>query len=206
VVRRLPSRQQSVTPGQAARRKACLALLTAAGLLPFLGACASQPALPWCDPSPTAAGLDGYQLGPGDRLRVVVFRHERLSGEFALDATGTVAMPLVGAIPANGLTAGELGSEIEDQLQEKGYLIVPRVAIEVLTHRPFYILGEVARPGAFEHVSGMTLVNAVALAGGYTARADRSSVSISRSHCVREATAATRVLPSEVIRVPARFF
>jgi len=137
---------------------------------------------------------------------VAVFRHERLSGEFALDTTGMVAMPLIGAIPANGLTAREVEIEIEDQLQEEGYLIAPRVGIEVLAHRPFYILGEVARPGEYEHVSGMTLVNAVALAGGYTSQADRSSVRISRSHCVREATAATRVLPNEVIRVPARFF
>ena len=76
----------------------------------------------------------------------------------------------------------------------------------MLTYRPFYILGEVPRPGEYEYVSGMTLVNAVALAGGYTYRADRTGVTISRGHCVREATAATRVLPGEVIRVPARFF
>ena len=190
------------------RGKAHFALLLAvAGLLPFLGACSSRPALPPCGLDPRApAPPGGYELGPGDRLRVAVFRHERLSGEFALDTTGMVAMPLIGAIPANGLTAREVEIEIEDQLQEEGYLIAPRVGIEVLAHRPFYILGEVARPGEYEHISGMTLVNAVALAGGYTSRADRSSVTISRSHCVREATAATRVLPNEVIRVPAQFF
>jgi protein involved in polysaccharide export with SLBB domain len=135
-----------------------------------------------------------------------MFRHERLSGEFALDATGAIALPLVGAIPAKGLTAREVEIAIEDQLREGGYLVAPDVSIELLNRRPFYVLGEVAQPGQYEHVTGMTLVRAVALAGGYTYRADRGTVTISRGHCLREATAATRVLPGEIIRVPARFF
>jgi protein involved in polysaccharide export with SLBB domain len=76
----------------------------------------------------------------------------------------------------------------------------------VLTRRPIYVVGEVAQPGEYEYVSGMTLMNAVALAGGYTYRADRSSVRISRDHCVREASADSRLLPGAVIRVPPRFF
>jgi polysaccharide export outer membrane protein len=202
-----PLRQQSATPGHAAvPGNACLALLTAVGLLPCLGACSSGPALPRCDLGATAAGLDGYQLGSGDRLQVTVFRHDSLSGEFALDATGTVAMPLVGAISADGLTTRQLETAIEDQLRQEGYLIAPDVSIELLNRRPFYVLGEVAQPGQYEYVAGMTLVNAVALAGGYAYRADRGSVTISRGHCVRQATPATRVLPGEIIRVPARFF
>jgi protein involved in polysaccharide export with SLBB domain len=149
---------------------------------------------------------NGYQLGSGDRLQVTVFRHDNLSGEFALGATGAVALPLVGAIPADGLTARELEVAIEDRLREGGYLVAPDVSIELLNRRPFYVLGEVAQPGQYEHVAGMTLANAVALAGGYTYRADRGSVTISRGHCAREATAATKVLPGGIIRVPARFF
>jgi polysaccharide export outer membrane protein len=188
--------------GQARRR-----LLTALGLLASLGACASGPALPQCDLSRTAAArLDGYQLGPGDQLQVTVFRHEPLSGEFTLGATGMVAMPLVGAVAADGLTTRELELAIEHQLRQERYLVDPDVSIQVLTYRPFYILGEVAQPGEYEYVSGMTLVNAVALAGGYTYRADRSSVTTSRGHCMREATAATRLLPGAIVRVPARFF
>jgi polysaccharide export outer membrane protein len=137
---------------------------------------------------------------------VTVFRDDSLSGEFALDATGRIALPLVGAIPADGLTTRQLESAIEDQLREKGYLVAPDVSIELLNRRPFYVLGEVAQPGQYEYVAGMTLVKAVALAGGYTYRADRAAVRISRGHCVRDATPATRVLPGEVIRVPARFF
>jgi protein involved in polysaccharide export with SLBB domain len=180
-------------------------LLAAVVLLPCLGACSSGPALPQCAVSPTAAS-DGYQLGSGDRLQVTVFRHDSLSGEFALDATGTIALPLVGAVPADGLTTRQLESAIEDQLREGGYLVAPDVSIALLNRRPFYVLGEVAQPGQYEHVAGMTLAKAVAVAGGYTYRADRGSVTISRGHCLREATAATRVLPGEIIRVPARFF
>lgn len=84
---------------------------------------------------------------PGDQLKVTVFRHEDLPGEFTLDATGTVAMPLAGAISADGLTTRELETELEVQLREDGYLVDPHVGIQVLTHWPFYILGEVAQPG-----------------------------------------------------------
>jgi len=188
-------------------RKAGFATLVAAGLLACLSACASDPPLPRCElDAGAAAGLNGYQLGPGDLLQVSVFRHEPLSGEFTLDGTGTLALPLVGDVAADGLTPRELEAEIEDELREGRYLIDPHVSIQVLSHRPFYILGEVAAPGPYEYVAGMTLVNAVALAGGYTPRADRSSVTISRDHCLREAMAATRVLPGDVIRVPVRFF
>lgn len=176
-------------------------------LAALVGACSSTPALPQCS---LAAGanerLRGYDLGPGDRLRVSVFRHENLSGEFALDATGTVALPLVGEISAGGLTARELESRIEERLEEERYLVEPRVSIEVLTYRPFYIMGEVAEPGEYEYVSGMNAVNAVAMAGGYTYRADRSDVTIARGDCFIDATPTTTVLPGEIIRVPERFF
>lgn len=172
-----------------------------------LGACSSTPDLPRCS---LAAGakerLEGYQLGPGDRLRLTVFRHENLSGEFALDATGTVALPLVGEISAGGLTPRELESRIEQQLQKERYLVHPQVSIEVQIYRPFYIMGEVAQPGEYEYVSGMNVVNAVALAGGYTYRADRSDVIISRGDCFIDAAPTTKVLPGEIVRVPERFF
>jgi protein involved in polysaccharide export with SLBB domain len=188
-------------------RQVDLALLTAVALLPSLAACASAPGLPWCPPGQRVpAQQGGYELGPGDRLLVTVFRHERLSGEFTLDPAGSVALPLVGAVFGDGLTPRELEVAIEDELREQRYLVDPDVSIQVLTHRPFYILGEVAQPGEYEYVSGMTLVNAVALAGGYTHRADRSGVTVSRGHCVREATAAARLLPGAIVRVPPRFF
>jgi polysaccharide export outer membrane protein len=202
------SRGQAAAPPEPARRsKAQLTLLTAAGLLPCLAACASGPALPECDLGATAsANPDGYQLGVGDQLRVTVFRHEPLSGEFTVGAGGMVALPLVGAVFADGLTARELEIAIEDQLREQDYLLDPDVSIQLLTHRPFYVVGEVAEPGVYEYVAGMTLANAVALAGGYTYRADRSSVAIVHGDCVRDVTAVASVLPGDIVRVPERFF
>lgn len=182
-------------------------LLGAVFGLGLLGACSATPDLPRCK---VAAGaterLEGYQLGPGDRLRVTVFRHENLSGKFALDATGTVALPLVGEISAGGLTPRELEKKTEQHLQRERYLVSPQVSMEVLTYRPLYVLGEVAQPGEYEYVSGMNVVNAVALAGGYTYRADPSDVTISRGDCFINAEPTTRVLPGEIVQVPERFF
>jgi polysaccharide export outer membrane protein len=137
---------------------------------------------------------------------VTVFRHEPLSGEFTVGSAGMVALPLIEAVSAGGLTARELEIAIEDQLREQDYLLDPDVSIQVLTHRPFYVVGEVAQPGVYEYVTGMTLANAVALAGGYTYRADRSSAAIVHGDCVRDVTAVTRVLPGDIVRVPERFF
>ena len=111
---------------------------------------------------------------------MTVFRHEDLSGEFSLDGEGYFALPLVGEILGGGRTARQLENEIEVALKSGGYLIDPQVSIEVLNYRPFYIIGEVNKPGSFEYVNGMTVINAVALAGGYTYRADQDDIIISR--------------------------
>lgn len=175
--------------------------------LVFLAACAATPDLPRCKlAAGTTERLAGYRLGPGDRLRVTVFRHENLSGEFALDATGTVALPLVGEISAGGLTTRELEEKAEEHLRRERYLVNPQVSMEILTYRPFYVLGEVAQPGEYEYVSGMNVTNAVAVAGGYTYRADASEATISRGDCYINAEPTTKVLPGEIVRVPERFF
>ena len=157
----------------------------------------------------TIADISGYKLGPGDSLRVTVFRHEDLSGEFSLDGEGYFALPLVGEILAGGRTARQVESEVEVALKSGGYLVDPQVSIEVLNYRPFYIIGEVNNPGSFAYVSGMTVINAVALAGGYTYRADQDDIIISRggSNGPRiEALPDTEVLPGDIIEVTERFF
>jgi polysaccharide biosynthesis/export protein VpsN len=189
-------------------------LVLAAGLAV---ACSSSPppALPEAAGAGTAAGgapiedISGYKLGPGDALRVTVFRHEDLSGEFSLDGEGYFALPLVGEILAGGRTARQVESEVETALKSGGYLVEPQVSIEVLNYRPFYIIGEVNQPGSFEYVSGMTVINAVALAGGYTYRADQDDIIISRggSNGPRiQALPDTEVLPGDIIEVTERFF
>jgi polysaccharide export outer membrane protein len=154
-------------------------------------------------------GVEGYKLGPGDRVRVTVFRHLDLSGEFQLDGGGAFAMPLVGEIQGGGLSARRLETEIEKRLKDGGYLVNPQVGIEVLNYRPFYIVGEVNNPGSYQYVNGMTVINAVALAGGFTYRADQDDIVINRGGSQGrevEGLLDTEVLPGDIINVTERFF
>ena len=128
------------------------------------------------DAAAAEASVAGYRLGPGDQVRLTVFRHEDLSGEFEVDGEGFLAMPLVGEILGAGLTARQLESEIETRLKDGGYLVNPQVSIEVLNYRPFYIIGEVNNPGSYQYVNGMNVINAVALAGGFSYRADQDDI------------------------------
>jgi polysaccharide export outer membrane protein len=148
-----------------------------------------------------------YRLDSGDKLRVIVFGEHDLSGEFEVDGTGTVSLPLIGQVYARGLTLRGFEAAVEALLSD-GYLKDPRVSTEVLNYRPFYIIGEVQEGGEYPFVSGMNVLTAVALAGGYTYRANSSRVYITRESHELElpATADTRVLPGDVIRVPERFF
>ena len=148
----------------------------------------------------------GYSLGSGDRLQVVVFRHPDLSGEFALDGEGYLALPLVGEIAAGGLTTRQLQDEIEARLKADELLINPYVGVQVVTYRSFYIVGEVGTPGSYAYQNGITVINAVALAGGYTPRADQSSVMIGRGDCRLATQAGTFVEPGDIVTIAERFF
>ncbi|MFM2044383.1 MAG: hypothetical protein RLY86_2959 [Pseudomonadota bacterium] len=150
-----------------------------------------------------------YTLGPGDTIRVIVFGQERLSGEFSVDGTGNVALPLIGEVQASGTSSRDLEIRIAERLSD-GYVRDPRVNVEVLDFRPFYIIGEVNKPGQYPYANGMTVVSAVAMAGGYTYRAKQDHVVITRSIEGRKqerlAPPATPILPDDVIRVPERLF
>jgi len=168
-----------------------------------------QTSLPTPDPETAAEAVAGYRLGAGDQVRVTVFRHEDLSGEFELDGEGFFALPLVGEIQAGGKVARELENDIETAFKDGGYLVNPQVGLEVLNYRPFYILGEVNQPGSYPYVNGMTVINAVALAGGYTYRASQGSISVQRGGSSGKKLTvgpATQVLPGDIISVPERFF
>ena len=151
----------------------------------------------------------GYTLGTGDRVRVTVFGEPDLSGEFEVDATGKISMPLVGDVKIGGLAMREAEKTVAQTLSQ-GYLANPRVNVEVLNYRPFYIIGEVNTPGSYPYVNGMSVLTAVALAGGYTYRAREDRVSITRANDPqrREYRAApdTPVLPGDIIKVPERLF
>ncbi len=117
---------------------------------------------------------DGYRLGTGDTVRVTVFGETDLSGTFEIDSQGYVRLPLIGQIAAAGLSTYGLESRITDSLISGKYLLNPRVNVEVTTYRPFYIVGEISKPGEYPYVNAMTTQNAIALAGGFTDRAVES--------------------------------
>ncbi len=148
----------------------------------------------------------GYRLGPGDEIRVTVFNHNDLSGQFTVNGEGMVGLPLVGDIKAGGLTPQEVEVQVKDAL-EPDFLKNASVNVDVLNYRPFYILGEVNKPGSYPYVSGMRVVNAVALSGGYTVRASQGKIFIERGGQKKiPADPQTAVLPGDIVHVPERFF
>ncbi len=151
--------------------------------------------------------ISDYVLGSGDRVRIVVFGQDDLSGEFKIDGTGNISLPLIQGVKAAGLTLRQLEQTITNKLKPD-FLKNPRVNVEVLNYRPFYIIGQVKSPGSYPYVAGMTVVNAIALAGGYTYRARERKVLITRARDgkQRPANHSTQVLPGDVIEVPERFF
>ncbi len=121
-----------------------------------------------------------YKLGAGDNLRVMVFRHPDLSGQFEIDGAGMIALPLIGGVAVGGLTLAEAVAAIADALRPD-YLKNPRISLEVLNYRPFYIIGEVRAPGSYPFVNGINVLNAVAIAGGFTYRARENRMTIIRA-------------------------
>jgi polysaccharide export outer membrane protein len=179
----------------------------------------SQPAMqrtsagPAATSQPQAAALqnaEGYRLGSGDRVRITIFGQPELTGEYSVDGGGQMSFPLVGQIRAGGLTAPELEKALTEKLSP-GYLKNPSISVEVLTYRPFYIVGEVRTPGSYPFVNGMTVLNAVALAGGFTYRARENSFYVTRtgedgSKTKLSTGADATILPGDIITVRERYF
>lgn len=185
----------------------CMLVLFGAQLGPVGAAAAMAQATESAGPTFNAEAA--YRLGSGDKLRITVYNEDTLSGEYEVDGSGVLALKLIGVIEAGGKTIPEITRTIEDKLKD-GYLLNPSVAIEVLNYRPFYVLGEVKEPGKYAYVSGMTVLNAVALAGGYTYRAKQSRVLVIRANDPSKkeeiADQNTVIMPGDIIRVPERFF
>jgi len=161
-------------------------------------------------PSATPVADQGYRLGAGDKVRIIVFGEESLTGEYLVPGgAGKISFPLVGDVTAGGLTVGQLEKELEAALSD-GFLKQPRVSIEVLEYRPFFILGEVMKPGEYPYTNGLTVLNAVATANGFTYRADTHKVYIRRANSTQEQqyqlTTSTPVEPGDTIRIGERFF
>jgi polysaccharide export outer membrane protein len=150
-----------------------------------------------------------YRLDAGDRLRVVVYGQDGLTNTYAIDAGGSITMPLIGPVPARGRTPAGLASEITDKLRH-GYIRDPSVAVEIEAYRPFFILGEVAAPGQYPYVPNMSVESAVAIAGGFSPRARRDRVTLTRadnSGSMRvEVPLGSSLSPGDTVLVGERWF
>ena len=158
--------------------------------------------------SAAPAPLD-YKLGVADKVRILVFNEPNLTGEYLVNANGSISFPLIGDVEAAGRTATEIRDQITAKLAD-GYLRSPQVSIDILSFRPFYILGEVNKPGEYPYVTGLTVMNAVATANGFTYRADQRHVFIKRTEDTKEKEynlpGDIVLQPGDTVRIRERFF
>jgi protein involved in polysaccharide export with SLBB domain len=183
----------------------CTALLAAL----LVSGCAGRSLSQDEQQSLAEAAIAAPKLQPGDKIRVTVFGEDKLSGEYELDQSGQISLPLAGTVQALGLTQAELEHALAKKFQSQ-YLKNPKVTVTIATLRPFYVMGEVTRPGEYPYKSGLNVLTAMAVAGGPTYRASRTTVQIQRlgETGLREypISASVPILPGDVIRVPERYF
>ena len=159
---------------------------------------------------PTSGGDADYRLGANDRVRIIVFGQPTLTGEYTLDGNGVLAFPLIGNVDANGQSPDQLQKAIASKL-DPDFLRNPSVSAEVITRRPFYVIGEVQKPGNYPYVTDMTALQAVAMAGGYTYRARQNNLYLKRldanGRMVRiAATPETKIQPGDTVEIKERYF
>jgi protein involved in polysaccharide export with SLBB domain len=149
------------------------------------------------------------RVHPGDKVRVVVFGEDKLSGDYEIDQSGQISLPLAGTIEAKGLTQAELEQALSKKFRSE-YLKNPKVTVTIASLQPYYVVGEVAKPGEFQYRSGLNVMTALAIAGGPTYRASRSTVKIQRrgetSMTEYPISASVPILPGDVVSVPERYF
>ena len=157
----------------------------------------------------SALASQGYKFGSGDLIKVTVFNHEDLSGEYTINGAGLIALPLIGDVLAKDLTVKQVEEGITAKLKPD-YLLNPRVSVQVLNYRPFYILGEVKEPKSYPYVDGMTYLNAAAIAGGFTYRAKEDHVLVIRANDAKKnevkLSIDDKVQPGDQIHIEERFF
>ena len=156
-----------------------------------------------------AAATGPAKLQPGDKITVYVYGEDKLSGEYQLNQSGQISLPLAGTIEAKGLTQSELEQALAKKFRSE-YLKQPKVTVTIASLQPYYVMGEVEKPGEFAYKSGLNVLTALAIAGGPTYRASRSTVQIQRrgETSMREypISASVPILPGDVVKVPERYF
>jgi protein involved in polysaccharide export with SLBB domain len=150
------------------------------------------------------------RLQAGDKVKLIVFGEEKISGDYEIDQNGRIAVPLIGAVRAAGLTKKDLEQTLAARLREGQILRNPVVTIDVSSFRPFYVLGEVEKPGEFTYRNGLNVMSAVAVAGGYTFRASKSKVLVQRAgektFTEYSLSPDIAIYPGDLISVPERYF
>ncbi len=192
--------------------------LFAVGLTLLAAVAHGEPAAPSTSSAPETAAMASplsaeealtYRLGAGDKLAIITFDEPQLTGDFFVGSNGMVSLPWIGDVPARGRTETEVRADIEARLKD-GYILNPQVSLQVLTYRPFFILGEVNKPGEYPYTAGLTVLSAVATAGGYTYRANKNTVFIRRLGQTTETKARMKPAPEvhagDTIRIAERFF
>ncbi|HEY7747190.1 MAG TPA: polysaccharide biosynthesis/export family protein [Aestuariivirgaceae bacterium] len=151
----------------------------------------------------------GYKIGAGDRISIKVLGQPDLSAEHLVDGSGTIIMPLAGAVSVAGLTPQQVSALIDTKLQD-GYLREPNVAVQVLNLRPFFILGEVNHAGSYAYQPGMSVQSAIAIGGGYTGRANHDDVLVTRKSAegtrTVKAPVTAQLFPGDIVYVRERWF
>lgn len=170
----------------------------------MLSACASDPIVTdTVQPQLVAP----YQLDSSDQLRVIVFGQPDLSNTYLVDQAGMISMPLIGAVPARGRTTAEIEAVVAERLRN-GYLRSPDVSVEIDRYRPFFAMGEVGAAGQYDYVAGLTVQQAIAIAGGFTSRADKAGIQVTRSYGGQIETAFLRLtdplMPGDTIYIRER--
>ena len=176
-------------------------------LVAGLAGCAPGRELPFLP----ASSSNSFQLGVADQVRIITYGEEQLSGTFRVGDDGTVAVPLLGDVKAQGLTTRRLADRVAAELKGRNLLREPSVSVEILSYRPVFVLGEVAKPGEYPYQPGMTLLTLVTVAGGFTYRAVEDYASVVRTEDGQEAVKG-RLLPEaflkpgDVVKVYDRVF
>jgi polysaccharide export outer membrane protein len=207
VIPRRPATAQATADFAAAllHHAVMVALLSAVVLV--LAAC--QPGSNLA-PLPGTGGGGPYKLGADDEVRVIALGEGDISGQFRVNDRGNIAVPLLGTIPAEGLTTAQLEDRIAGLLKEKKVLLDPSVSVEVISYRPIFILGQVTKPGQYPYQPDMTVLTAVAVAGGFTYRAQTDYASILRKidgqQVEGKVPRGAEVLPGDVITILERYY
>jgi polysaccharide biosynthesis/export protein len=181
-------------------------ILSTLALALAVGGCSSYR------PTPAAfheALNEPYRLGAGDRVRVTVFDQENLTNTYAVNSSGYIAFPLIGSVPARGSTVQELEGALAAKLRQ-GFLRDPDISVEVDQYRPVFVMGEVGAAGQYSYVPGLTVQKAVAMAGGFTPRANQDTVDITRDINGKVMTGrvvtSDPLLPGDTIYIRERLF